>query len=101
MVQLRQRTSVEIGDCRAAIPAIGRRNAGYRHFSRTSILFILSVALESQTLKLNILSDLHLGLGAFDRPVNDADVVILAGDISRPLEAVPGPCISTSRCSTF
>jgi predicted phosphodiesterase len=38
--------------------------------------------------KLNILSDLHLGFGALDRPVNDADVVILAGDISRPREAV-------------
>jgi len=39
-------------------------------------------------MKINILSDLHLGFGAFDRPVNDADVVILAGDISRPREAV-------------
>jgi predicted phosphodiesterase len=38
-------------------------------------------------MKLNILSDLHLGFGAFARPVNDADVVILAGDISRPREA--------------
>lgn len=39
-------------------------------------------------MKLNILSDLHLGFGALDRPQNDADVVILAGDISRPREAV-------------
>ncbi len=39
-------------------------------------------------MKLNILSDLHLGFGAMDRPVNDADVVVLAGDISRPPEAV-------------
>lgn len=39
-------------------------------------------------MKLNILSDLHLGFGAFDRPENDADVVVLAGDISRPREAV-------------
>jgi predicted phosphodiesterase len=38
-------------------------------------------------MKLNILSDLHLGLGAMDRPVNGADVVVLAGDISRPREA--------------
>ena len=38
-------------------------------------------------MKLNILSDLHLGFGALDRPENDADVVILAGDISRPREA--------------
>jgi predicted phosphodiesterase len=38
-------------------------------------------------MKLNILSDLHLGFGAMDWPVNDADVVVLAGDISRPREA--------------
>jgi predicted phosphodiesterase len=38
-------------------------------------------------MKLNILSDLHLGFGAMDRPLNDADVVVLAGDISRPREA--------------
>jgi len=39
-------------------------------------------------MKLNILSDLHLGFGAMDWPVNDADVVVLAGDIARPREAV-------------
>ncbi|MFO1217848.1 MAG: metallophosphoesterase [Burkholderiaceae bacterium] len=39
-------------------------------------------------MKLNILSDLHLGFGTLDRPVNDADVVVLAGDVSRPREAV-------------
>lgn len=39
-------------------------------------------------MKLNILSDLHLGSGAIDWPVNDADVVVLAGDISRPREAI-------------
>lgn len=39
-------------------------------------------------MKLNILSDLHLGFGAMDWPVNDADVVVLAGDVSRPREAV-------------
>ena len=38
-------------------------------------------------MKLNILSDLHLGFGAMERPVNDADVVVLAGDIARPREA--------------
>src|SRR5258706_7048965 len=38
-------------------------------------------------MKLNVLSDLHLGVGAFDRPENAADVVVLAGDISRPREA--------------
>lgn len=35
-------------------------------------------------MKLNILSDLHLGFAAMDRPHNDADVVVLAGDIGRP-----------------
>ena len=39
-------------------------------------------------MRLNVLSDLHLGFGALDRPVNDADVVVLAGDISRPREAI-------------
>jgi predicted phosphodiesterase len=38
-------------------------------------------------MKLNILSDLHLGFGAMDLPDNPADVVVLAGDISRPREA--------------
>ena len=39
-------------------------------------------------MKLNILSDLHLSLGALALPDNDADAVILAGDIARPREAV-------------
>lgn len=39
-------------------------------------------------MKLNILSDLHLSLGALEIPRNDADAVILAGDIARPREAV-------------
>ena len=39
-------------------------------------------------MKLNILSDLHLNCGALDIPRTDADVVILAGDIARPGEAV-------------
>lgn len=39
-------------------------------------------------MKLNILSDLHLSCGALDIPRTDADVVILAGDIARPREAV-------------
>jgi len=38
--------------------------------------------------KLNILSDLHMGQAALEPPANDADVVILAGDIARPAEAV-------------
>ena len=39
-------------------------------------------------MKLNVLSDLHLSLGALPLPENDADVVILAGDIARPKEAM-------------
>lgn len=39
-------------------------------------------------MKLNILSDLHLGLGPLEPPRNGADVVILAGDLARPQEAV-------------
>ena len=35
-------------------------------------------------MKLNILSDLHLGVAGMERPRNAADVVILAGDIARP-----------------
>jgi predicted phosphodiesterase len=40
------------------------------------------------TMKLNILSDLHLGQGELAPPANDADVVVLAGDIGRPAQAV-------------
>lgn len=39
-------------------------------------------------MKLNILSDLHLSLGALERPQNDADVVVVAGDVARPKEAI-------------
>jgi predicted phosphodiesterase len=39
-------------------------------------------------MKLNILSDLHLSLGAMAMPENDADLVILAGDVARPRDAV-------------
>jgi predicted phosphodiesterase len=39
-------------------------------------------------LKLNVLSDLHLTLGPPRAPDNDADVVILAGDVARPPEAI-------------
>ena len=38
--------------------------------------------------RLQILSDLHLSQGAFDAPPTDADVVVLAGDIARPHEAI-------------
>ena len=39
--------------------------------------------------KLHILSDLHLSCGPLDVPANNADVVIAAGDIARPQQAVP------------
>jgi len=39
-------------------------------------------------MKLNILSDLHLSQGALDLPSNAADLVVLAGDIARPAQAL-------------
>jgi len=39
------------------------------------------------SMKLNILSDLHLGVCGMQRPCNEADLVVLAGDIARPREA--------------
>lgn len=39
-------------------------------------------------MKINILSDLHLGQGGLPLPHTDADVVILAGDIARPAAAM-------------
>lgn len=39
-------------------------------------------------MKLNILSDLHLGQGELPPPATDADVVVLAGDIARPAQAI-------------
>ncbi len=39
-------------------------------------------------MKLLILSDLHLGFQGMEQPQVDADVVVLAGDIARPQEAV-------------
>src|SRR5690242_17773369 len=39
-------------------------------------------------MKINILSDLHLNHEGLPHPRNDADVVVLAGDIARPAQAV-------------
>lgn len=39
-------------------------------------------------MRINVLSDLHLGLGVIDPPDNDADLVVLAGDIARPKAAI-------------
>jgi len=41
-----------------------------------------------RTVKVHILSDVHLSCGPLDMPANDADAVIAAGDIARPKEAV-------------
>jgi predicted phosphodiesterase len=38
--------------------------------------------------KFNVLSDLHLSLGSLAATANDADVVVLAGDLGRPREAI-------------
>ncbi len=43
-------------------------------------------------MKLNILSDVHLSQGPLAPPATDADVVILAGDIARPQEAIAWAC---------
>ena len=40
------------------------------------------------TIRLNILSDLHLSRAGLPLPAAEADIVILAGDISRPKEAM-------------
>jgi Icc-related predicted phosphoesterase len=39
-------------------------------------------------MKLNLLSDLHLSFSPMDCPATDADLVVLAGDIARPRQAV-------------
>ena len=39
-------------------------------------------------MRLHVLSDLHLSAGPLEHPRNGADVVILAGDIARPWDAV-------------
>lgn len=43
---------------------------------------------ESRNVRLNILSDLHLGQAGLPLPDADADIVVLAGDISRPMQAI-------------
>jgi predicted phosphodiesterase len=39
-------------------------------------------------MKLHILSDLHLTVSSFTAPPTDADVVVLAGDLARPEQAI-------------
>jgi predicted phosphodiesterase len=38
-------------------------------------------------MRINVLSDLHLGVSPMDTPLNEADVVVLAGDIATPRQA--------------
>jgi predicted phosphodiesterase len=38
-------------------------------------------------MRVHVLSDLHLGRGAMERPRTDADIVVLAGDLARPQAA--------------
>ncbi len=39
-------------------------------------------------MRLHVVSDLHLGVAGFELPRTDADVVVLAGDVGRPQEAL-------------
>lgn len=39
-------------------------------------------------MKLHVLSDLHLSVSAFEPPGTDADLVVLAGDLARPEQAL-------------
>lgn len=39
-------------------------------------------------MRLNVLSDLHLSRGALPKPAAEADVVVLAGDVARPEQAI-------------
>lgn len=47
-----------------------------------------AVRTRTMPMKLNILSDLHLSCGPLEIPRTGADVIILAGDIARPQDAV-------------
>ena len=44
------------------------------------------------TMRINILSDLHLSQGTFQPPANDAELVVLAGDVGRPEQALAWAC---------
>ncbi len=39
-------------------------------------------------MKIQVLSDLHVGRGTFEPPRTDADLLVVAGDVSRPARAV-------------
>ena len=40
------------------------------------------------SMKISLLSDLHLSVHPMAQPQTDADVVVLAGDLSRPAGAI-------------
>jgi predicted phosphodiesterase len=58
--------------------------------SRLTQLLTRFVCTDAKTvvMRLNILSDLHLSQGELPWPNNNADLVILAGDIARPAKAI-------------
>lgn len=56
--------------------------AGFKNAVKSTIMP------EPRSVRLNILSDLHLGQAGLPLPDADADIVILAGDISRPKQAI-------------
>jgi hypothetical protein len=70
----------------ACCPSIGTTQV--TPFGELNLGRRLSFLRNAIVMRLNIISDLHLSLGTLDIPKNDADMVILAGDIARPREAV-------------
>lgn len=47
-----------------------------------------STTFATSTMKIALLSDLHLSVHPFDPPRTDADVLVLAGDLQRPAQAM-------------
>lgn len=56
--------------------------AGFKNAVKSTIMPVPTAV------RLNILSDLHLGQAGLPLPETDADIVVLAGDISRPRQAI-------------
>jgi len=46
-----------------------------------------SIGVRPRAMKLQIVSDLHLSVAAFELPATDADWIVLAGDVARPEQA--------------
>ena len=51
------------------------------HACATCRTLSLATFVTDRRMKLNILSDLHLGVDPFERPNNDADVIVLIRDL--------------------